>query len=120
MDWKIVLQVVSALGGVTVLTALVFIPWQIRKLKAETGKTTADGAAVLTANALKMLEMLEPAQQEIDRLEARLQLANGRLDAVNAALRESQAEVQDLRNQVTAMTKEVIQLRDENSTLKGV
>jgi chromosome segregation ATPase len=88
-------------------------------MKADTGKTTADSAAVLTANALKMLEMMEPAQQEIDRLEARLKAANERVDRLDSALRESQAEVQDLRNQVTAMTKEVIELRAENKRLQG-
>lgn len=119
MNWQTVLGVVSALGGLTALGALIFLPWQIKKMKADTGKTTADGAAVLTTNALKMLEMLEPAQQEIDRLEARLVSANGRAERLDAALRESQAEVQDLRNQVTAMTKEVLELRAENSTLKG-
>lgn len=115
MDWNIVLQGAGILGGAAVLT----LPWQIRKMKADTGKTTADSAAVLTANALKMLEMLEPAQQEIDRLELRLKSANDRVDILDGALKESQAEVQDLRNQVTAMTKEVIELRAENSSLRG-
>jgi chromosome segregation ATPase len=94
--------------------------------KAGTGKTTADSAAVLTENALKMLEMLEPAQQEIDRLEARLKSANLRANDLEAALKSSQgrvneleAEVQLLRNQVTVMTKEVTDLRVENSTLRG-
>lgn len=95
------------------------LPWQIRKSKAETGKVSADAAAVLTEKALKMLDMLEPAQQEVDRLEARLKAANDRANQLELDLQKSQAEVQDLRNQVTAMTKEVIELRAENSSLKG-
>jgi len=66
-----------------------------------------------------MLEILEPAQQEVDRLEARLKAANDRANKLELDLQKSQAEVQDLRNQVTAMTKEVIELRAENSSLKG-
>jgi septal ring factor EnvC (AmiA/AmiB activator) len=97
----------------------VVLPWQIRKSKAETGKVSADAAAVLTEKALKMLDMLEPAQQEVDRLEARLKAANDRANQLELDLQKSQAEVQDLRNQVTAMTKEVIELRAENSSLKG-
>lgn len=127
MNWDIVLRLAGGLGG---LAVLIVLPWQIWKMKAETkagtGKTTADSAAVLTENALKMLEMLEPAQQEIDRLEARLKSANLRANDLEAALKSSQgrvneleAEVQLLRNQVTVMTKEVTDLRVENSTLRG-
>jgi predicted nucleic acid-binding Zn-ribbon protein len=113
MDWNIVLQAAGALGGIAVLT----LPWQIRKMKADTGKTSADSAAVLTENALKMLE---PAKQEMGWLEDRLNAARSRVTDLEEALKESQAEVQDLRNQVTAMTKEVIELRTENLTLKGM
>jgi peptidoglycan hydrolase CwlO-like protein len=80
----------------------VVLPWQIRKSKAETGKVSADAAAVLT-----------------ERLEARLKAANDRANQLELDLQKSQAEVQDLRNQVSAMTKEVIELRAENSSLKG-
>lgn len=113
MNWDIVLRIAGVLGG---LAVLIVLPWQIRKMKAETGKTSADAAAVLMEKALNMLE---PAQQEIDRLEFRLQAANVRVASLEDALKESQAEVQSLRNQVTAMTKEVIELRTENTTLRG-
>lgn len=92
------------------------LPWQIRKAKAETSKTSADTAAVLTEKALKMLE---PAEQQVSWLEGRLEAASVRVKNLEEALLHSQAEVQDLRNQVTAMTKEVIELRAENTTLKG-
>jgi septal ring factor EnvC (AmiA/AmiB activator) len=96
--------------------AVLTLPWQIKKLKADTGKTSADSAAVLTEKALKMLEMLEPAQQEVDRLEARLKAANERVERLEGALKESQAEVQELRNKVAAMTKEVTELRAEKES----
>lgn len=114
--WPLVLQVAGGLGGITAIVALFLLPSQIRKIRSETGKTSADAAAVLTENALKMLE---PAQQEINRLEARLKSANDRVTSLEAGLLASQSEVQDLRNQVTGMTKEVMELRAENSTLKG-
>jgi septal ring factor EnvC (AmiA/AmiB activator) len=119
MNWDIVLRIAGILGGLAVASLPVVLPWQIRKSKAETGKVSADAAAVLTEKALKMLDMLEPAQQEVDRLEARLKAANDRANQLELDLQKSQAEVQDLRNQVTAMTKEVIELRAENSSLKG-
>jgi chromosome segregation ATPase len=105
MNWGLVLQAGGVIGGLVVLIGL---PWQIRKVKAETRKTSVDAAEVLIKNALVMLE---PASGEIGRLEARLKAASERVASL-------EAEVQGLRNQVGAMTKEIIELRDENGRLR--
>lgn len=85
-------------------------------MRADTSKTSADAAAVLTENALKMLE---PARAEIDALEVRLKSARERVSNLEEALKVSQAEVQELRNQVGAMSKELTEQREINERLQG-
>lgn len=130
MNWGVVLQAASALGGITVLISVVSLPWVLRKMRSETKKTDseaeknkAEAAQVLGNTALAMLA---PAQAEIDKLEKRLEKANTRADDLEVALGKSQdrvrdleAEVQELRNQVGAMSKELNELRDENHILRG-
>lgn len=112
MNWDIILRVAGVLGGLAVLV----LPWQIRKVKAETRKTSADAAAILTEHALKMLE---PAQAQAKDLFDQLKATRARVRRLEEDLKASQAEVQDLRTQVAAMTKEVVELRAENDVLRG-
>lgn len=109
MTWQTILQITSGLGGLTVLGAIVTLPWTLRKLRSETKKTDIDAAKVLSDSALALLA---PARAEIGELEKRLRAAHARVH-------ELEAEVQGLRNQVGEMSKELGELRDENSVLRG-
>jgi predicted nucleic acid-binding Zn-ribbon protein len=123
MNWTLVLQIASTLGGLATLSAVFILPWQIRKMRSETKKTDLDGAKVLSDTALAFLA---PARAEIAELEKRLRSANDRANSLQTALESSQArvhqleaEVQGLRNQVGTMSKEMTAIQDENSRLRG-
>ncbi|PWK81741.1 hypothetical protein C8D88_116153 [Lentzea atacamensis] len=123
MNWGAILQGASALGGLTVLAALVTLPWTLRKLRSDTRKTDADAAQVLSNTAIAMLE---PANAEIDKLEKRLEKANSRVADLESALGKSQervheleSEVRQLRSQVSQMSKELTEMTEENSRLRG-
>lgn len=123
MNWTLLLQAASTLGGLAAIAAIVVLPWQIRKMRSETKKTDLDGAKVLSDTALAFLA---PARAEIAELEKRLRAANDRANSLQTALESSQdrvhhleAEVQGLRNQVGAMSKEMSAIQDENARLRG-
>lgn len=113
MNWDLILRFGGVLGG---LSTLIILPWQIRRVRAVTKKHSADVTEVLVDKALSMLE---PAEDIIDRLEARLGKADQRATELEAELKASKADVQDLREQVAVLTKEVVALRVENEALRG-
>lgn len=123
MNWTLVLQAASTLGGLAAVAAIVVLPWQIRKMRSETKKTDLDGAKVLSDTALAFLA---PARAEIAELEKRLRSANDRASSLETALGKSQdrvhhleAEVQGLRNQVSEMSKEMTVIQDENARVQA-
>lgn len=122
MNWTLVLQAASALGGLAAISATFLLPWQVRKMRSETTKTDLDGAKVLSDTALAFLA---PARAEIAELEKRLRSANQRANSLETALGNSQdrvhhleSEVQGLRNQVGEMSKEMSAIQDENARLR--
>lgn len=122
MNWPLVLQITTSLGGLAALAGFFVLPWQIRKMRSETKKTDLDGAKVLSDTALAFLA---PARAEIAELEKRLRSANDRANSLQTALESSQdrvhhleAEVQCLRNQVGEMSKEMTAIQEENGRLR--
>jgi peptidoglycan hydrolase CwlO-like protein len=108
MNWASVLQIASGLGGLTVLLAIVSLPWTLKKLRSDTRKTDAEGVKFLTESAVAFLA---PARAEIGELEKSLKAAKVRVN-------ELEAEVQQLRNQVGEMSKELTELKHENHRLR--
>lgn len=109
MDWGVVVQIVLTLGGLGGITALLMVPGQLKKLKADTQVSEVDAAAKLSAAAVAMLS---PASEELARLQIRLTSALTHAGLLEEQLKSSQVEIQTLRNQVTVMSKELDQLRD--------
>lgn len=104
-----VLAILGALGGAGGLVALLTVRGQRRKLLSESHSIDADAATKLSAASL---ELLEPARQEIGRLEKKLTSALAQVDAL-------QAEVGSLRSQVSTMTKDLADSHDEIRRLTG-
>jgi septal ring factor EnvC (AmiA/AmiB activator) len=115
MNWAGILQVASGLGGLTVVIAILSLPWTLKKIRSDTRKTDADAAKVLSESAIAFLA---PARAEIGELERRLRSANQRVNSLEEALRKSEQEVATLRTQVGQMTKDMTELRDENERLR--
>lgn len=109
MNWGGILQLASGLGGLTVLLAIVSLPWTLKKLRSDTKKTDADAAKVMTESAMAFLA---PARAEIGELEKSLKAAKARVN-------ELESEVQQLRTQVSQMSKELTELKDENHQLRS-
>lgn len=82
MNWELVLKIAGILGGLAVAVLPVLLPWQIRKIRAETGKTDAEAAQILTASsaafASGVAETVAALKQEVAELR-REQSAQGRL-----------------------------------------
>ena len=117
MDWGVAVQVVLALGGLGGLVAIIMIPGQLKKLRADTEKTKADTEVAEVEAAAKLsaaaVAMLSPAHEELTRLQIRLTEALTHAGLLENQLRASQAEVAELRNQLTVMSKELVELRNE-------
>jgi septal ring factor EnvC (AmiA/AmiB activator) len=105
----LILGILGSLGGLGGLGALLMVRGQRRKLFSESHNIDADAATKLSAASL---ELLEPARQEIGRLEKKLTSALAQVDAL-------QAEVGSLRSQVSTMTKDLADSHDEIRRLTG-
>lgn len=116
MDWKIVIAVIGIVVGAGGITGLVLIPSQKRKFQSEGHLTEADAATRLSDAALKLLE---PARQEIDRLNNRLTRAEERVEQLTNSLTAAQAEVSELRTQVSRATKDHAAAIEEIHRLQG-
>lgn len=116
MDWKIVVAMAGILVGTSGITALFLIPAQKRRIRSEGQLSEADAATKLSDAALKLLE---PARQEIDRLNGRLTRAEERVHQLTEDLRSAQAEVADLRTQVFRATKDHASAIEEIHLLRG-
>ncbi len=116
MSSAVLLQWVSAVGGFGAVVTSVALPLTLRRLRAEIRKaeTESDKAEAEVAQVLSStsVALLAPAREEIAELVRRLRAALDR-----AA--ELEAEVQTLRGQVTAMSREITDLRQENAALKA-
>lgn len=89
MNWTSILNVASALGGMTVLIALVTLPWTLKKLRSDTKKTDADTMQVITDASGKVAENLS---RQLDRMQARIDLLDQKLRD-----RDERDEYQDRR-----------------------
>lgn len=105
----LILGILGSLGGLGGLGALLMVRVQRRKLVSESHNIDADAATKLSAASLALLE---PARQEINRLEKKLTKALEQVDAL-------QAEVGSLRSQVSTMTKDLADSHDEIRRLTG-
>lgn len=110
MNWLGIAGLIVGGGGLGWLLKAFFIPAEKRKIHALAKISEADAAEKVSEIALKLLE---PARQEIDRLNTRLATADTRLataedlvQKLTASLRSAQAEVSDLRNDIQRMTKD--------------
>lgn len=117
MDWKIIAAIVGTLLGASGIGGLLLIPSQKRKYRSEGQLTETDAATKLSDAALKLLE---PARQEIDRLNNRLANAEQRVELLTEALRTAQAEVAELRSQVSRATKDHAAAIEEIQRLQGL
>ena len=116
MGWlKDIAPLLIALGGLGGLAAVLLVPAQIRKYRSEGNLSDADAASKISAASVAMLE---PAQNEMKRLEERLKKQNVRADQLKLKADELQskldsttAELQTLRNVVSAMSKELAELK---------
>lgn len=97
-------QGVAALGGVGGVVAAVLYRHQRRQLAAQTDRARVDAAQVLTNAALTLLD---PYRQQIRDLEQDLREAREQAHILSGQLTTALAELQDLRNQVSIMTKEL-------------
>jgi hypothetical protein len=102
-DWLIPLVTLILGSGLATFTTLLLVPSQIRKLRGETNLSGADAAAKLSAASVAILE---PAQKELARMTAQLEVAREKID--------------DLTGQVSALCDEVQMLRRENAMLRSV
>lgn len=109
MNASVLLQWLGALGGIGGVIALMTVRAQRRKLLSESHNIDADAATKLSAASLALLE---PARQEIDRLQKQLGEARAEVGAL-------QAEVSTLRGQVSTMTKDLADSHDEIRRLTG-
>lgn len=82
MNWPAILSTASALGGLTVLIAVVTLPWSLKKLRSETKKTDADTVQVITDASGKVVvnlsAQLDRMQAHVDRLDKKLEERDAR------------------------------------------
>lgn len=107
--WAVAIALVIAVLGSAGISSLLTVRSLNRKTLSEARKTAED-ADLADANSRKVLSetsviLLEPLVKRAKELEQQLATA--------------QAEVQQLRGQVAAMSKELGELRDENARLRG-
>lgn len=103
----VIVAVVGSLGG-AVLTSLLLIRRQAKKLDADTDLTEAQAADTLAGVAVKLVEPLTK----------RLAEAEARASALDVALRAATVELADLRTQLGQLTKELDATRAENEQLR--
>ncbi len=109
MNWNLIIpSILSVIGSVGV-TRIFLIPAQKRIMRAQSSSSEADAEVKLSQQSM---EILKPARQEITRLnerltetDSKLTQANKLIDRLTAELRTAQAELSELRSQVSQATK---------------
>lgn len=112
-------QIVVALGGVlglgTGIGSPFFIKAQLKKFHAESGVSDATAAETIQKSATALLQ---PAIERAVQLDAQLKAANGQVFDLTIKLATAQAEVAELRNQMSAMSKDLVAKTEELEVLK--
>lgn len=106
----------TALGGLSVLASVFLVPSQIRKIRGEGKLSEADAASKLSAASIALLE---PAQTELKRLSDKLKETNQQANNLRDRLQAAEAELGELRTQVSTMSKELDVALAENRRLRG-
>jgi septal ring factor EnvC (AmiA/AmiB activator) len=109
MNWSTVASWIPAIVSVSGIASLLLVPAWKRKIRGDGHVSEADAASRLSDAALKLLE---PARQEIDRL-------NRRLAEAHREINKLEAEVHSARDQVGTITKELQASREEIIRLGG-
>lgn len=111
-----VLGIVSGAVGLLGTTgALIYIRPQLRKLKAEGSKTSAEAGAVVTASALSLLG---PVEEKAAKLAAQLERAESKIAELGLSLYTANTRAEGLADKLSGADRTIQSLTDRLQLLQ--
>lgn len=111
IDWETAILLATTIGGLGTTIVLVYrARAEKNKLTGETGKLSAETAAVISNSALLLLE---PMRIEITSLEGRIKSATERADRLERHLAESTIALNETTRKLEVASKRIDELLQE-------
>jgi len=111
LTWETLTLLIAAIGGFTTTAVLIYrAKAEKGKLTEETGKLSAEAAAVISNSALLLLE---PMSDRIASLEARIKTAVERVETLDKLLLVSTTNLKEITLQLSAARVRIDQLLRE-------